>query len=107
MTIPGQAMPLRQIIDRFVRGVEVYVNDPVYLGDGEQFAGVERMSVLDRLDHLQQLNASIAAERTRLQARADDRRKQAADQVVPPPSSATDVVEDQVMTPDKKSKKGD
>lgn len=101
MTIPGQSLPLRTIIDRFVRGVEVYVTDPVYLGDNPEFAGIERMSVLDRLDALMELNHGIAEQRRQMALRADLRTQEAAHaaQVAPP-----DPPEDQIMSADKKSK---
>lgn len=94
MTIPDQALPLRTIIDRFVRGVEVYTKEPVYLGEDDVFAGVERMSVLERQDLLMQVNASVAAQRnaliSKVEAREEAKRK-------------SDIVEDQIMTSGKET----
>jgi len=47
--IPGMTLPLKTLVDRFVRGQNVTTFEPVYLGD-EEFPDVERMDPMERLD---------------------------------------------------------
>lgn len=68
LTVPDQALPLKTLLERYVRGQEVHQFEPVYLGEDEEFVGVENMTFDERHEYLLQVNASIADARRRLAA---------------------------------------
>lgn len=57
VTIPGQTLSLRQLLDRYVRGQSVEVFEPVY--DDTMPEGIEHMDKFDRLDMAREIKTAI------------------------------------------------
>lgn len=62
LTIPGQTLPLRTLLDRYVMGGNVEVFPPVYLGEEETDIpdDLERMDPFEKLEMARELRQSIA-----------------------------------------------
>lgn len=74
MTTPGMALTMKQVLERFVRGDNINVFEPVYAGDLE-VPEFEQMSEMDKLDLARQLKTQDIPEmREKL-----NRKKAAAD----------------------------
>lgn len=60
LTVPDQSMPLKVMIERFVRGQSVEVFTPTYLGEDNDIPDtLERMDPMDRLDLSRQIKKGI------------------------------------------------
>lgn len=59
LTIPGQTLSLKVLLERFTRGQHVETFTPVY-DDGQFPPEIERMDKLDKLDYARQLREGIA-----------------------------------------------
>lgn len=66
LTVPGQTLSLRDLLDRYVRGGEVATFNPVYTGEEEDYPDLERMSEMDRIDYANELKAYIEDERVKI-----------------------------------------
>lgn len=54
MTVPGMALTMKQVLERFVRGDNINVFEPVYAGELE-VPEFEQMTEMDKLDLARQL----------------------------------------------------
>lgn len=96
LTVPGQTLPVRTVLDRFRRGQSVQSFTPVY--NPEFPAGYERLNKLDRIDLAREQAAEVQRQRSILAAR-DAQAKRSAAQAeqaakkgaadVPPPAPET------------------
>lgn len=99
LTVPDQALPLKTLLERYVRGQEVHTFDPVFLGEDEEFVDVEKMTFDERHEYLLQVNQSIALARTQLANRradpiTEDQIMSEAEVVVDPPKTKTKKTDD-------------
>lgn len=64
-TVPGQSVPLRQLVERYVRGQEVPVFEPSYDEHGHLPDNLETMSRFDKIDLARQIRESIQEHQNR------------------------------------------
>jgi len=81
-TVPGQTLPLKVLVERYVRGQHVEVFHAEYVED-ENLDGVERMDAVERLEFAHQLKQGINRGRDIL-AKKERERQQAAQPPQPP-----------------------
>lgn len=84
MTVPGMVMPLRELIDRYVRGEHVEQFEPVFTDNQFIPDKLELMDVFDRAEYAKELKHSIALERERLGRKKAEKTKE-PDPVPPAP----------------------
>jgi len=68
LTMPGMALTIRQVRDRFQRGQGVEVRNGVY--NPEMPAGIEYMDRLDRIDAARAAAVEVQRQRAQLQQKA-------------------------------------
>lgn len=59
LTVPGQTLPLRQLVERYIRGGDVEVFSGFYDEGDDIPDNIERMSEIERLDYARDLKRSI------------------------------------------------
>lgn len=90
LTVPGQTLSLQQLLDRYVRGDQVAVFNPVYTED-PMFDGLEQMDEMDRRDLALGIREGIDEYRSDAAAKKAATDKSAADKakVKPDPESVS------------------
>lgn len=58
-TIPGQSMPLKELVSRYMRGQNVIVHEGVFSDETMIPDNLERMDPMDRIDYARQLREGI------------------------------------------------
>lgn len=84
LTIPGQVLPIRTVLDRFRRGQSVQSFAPVY---NEEFPpGYEKLDQIERIEFAREQAKEVARQRRILQARDAEakRKKEQAAENTPP-----------------------
>nr|QJB19923.1 MAG: hypothetical protein [Microvirus sp.] len=84
-TVPGQTLPLKVLVERYVRGQHVEVFNAEYVED-ENLDGLERMDAVERLEFAQQLKQGINRGRDILAKKERQRLQEAK----PPQSPGTE-----------------
>lgn len=64
LTVPEQSLPLRVLLERYVRGGDVVVYPGVYSEDVP--AGMENLTEIERIDAARDLKAAISRSQTRI-----------------------------------------
>lgn len=82
MTIPDQTMSMREILQRFARGLPVDVKVPIYDGEDDYFPDLSKMDLVDRenwinnakeeIDRIKRENTFIEAEEVVTQKEKED-----------------------------------
>lgn len=89
-TIPGQTLGLEELLKRFVRGQDVKVFTPTFLGDDSDVPDdLERMNEMDKLDMARELRQGIRDKQDRMAAAKKEKEKEKpapAPAPAPPPS---------------------
>lgn len=77
MTIPDQSMPLKTIIDRFVRGLplDIPLKNDHYEGENEEFIDMRHLDLADQQELLELSRAQTAALEQRLKDQATKRKQ--------------------------------
>lgn len=89
MTVPGQTLPLRVLLDRYIKGGNVEVFQGVYDDDDNIPEGIERMDPQDKLSLAREIGRSIEEIQTR--PKPTPTKPEPAPQPLPnPPGSAPD-----------------
>lgn len=81
LTVPGQVLPIRTVLDRFRRGQSVQSFNPVYNPDLPP--GFENMDKIERIEAARQQQAKVASIRKAL----SEKERRAEMPVVPVPPS--------------------
>lgn len=79
ITVPDQALSMRQLLTRYTRGQDITVFDTQYDGDND-LPDVSRLDKLDIIDLKRDVEETISGGREYLQQRADEKAKQKAAQ---------------------------
>lgn len=58
LTVPSQVLSLKEMLERYVRGENVDVFNPVYNGEDE-LPDIERMSEMDRIDAAREMKSEL------------------------------------------------
>lgn len=67
LTVPGQTLSLQQLLDRYVRGENVKVFTPVYLGEDSDIpSDLERLDPFERMDMAREIRTAIDGHRRRV-----------------------------------------
>lgn len=59
MTVPGQTLPLKTLLDRYIKGGNVEIFNGSYDDDGDIPEGIERMDPQDRLTLAREIGESL------------------------------------------------
>jgi len=59
MTIPGQTLSLKQLLERYVRGETITTFSPTFSGDDDLPDGIEKLDPMDRIDMARNIKAAI------------------------------------------------
>lgn len=67
MTVPDQSMSVQELLDRYVRGQDLPMKQPIWNGE-EEFPDIAVMTPQERLDYARELQDNIV----KMQAKLDD-----------------------------------
>jgi hypothetical protein len=59
LTVPGMTLSLRELLDKYVRGENVSMFEPIYSDDGSIPDDLERLSPTERIDMAREIRAGI------------------------------------------------
>lgn len=76
MTVPDQTMPIREILDRYARGLPLdNLKTPVYNGEDDDFPDLSKMDladreqyIMDRQQELKEINERLSLEKNKMEA---------------------------------------
>lgn len=80
LTVPGMTLSLKQLVERYTRGGNVAMFNPVYTDDLDIPDNLERMDPMERLDHARQIQQGISEYRMK---KINEARQAAADKKEP------------------------
>lgn len=82
MTVPNQAMSVRELIIRFASGLPVQAGKvPIYEGD-EEFPDIDKMDLIEREDYYQDLRKQRQEAAQRVKDRRTEREKIKMDELI-------------------------